>query len=58
MACLRFVRAHLDDQRTARGRSAQLLALWLEREVFMPIDNRRTKATGKTYAFTHEAARR
>jgi hypothetical protein len=35
-----------------------LLVLWLERTVFMPIDNRRTAETGKTYAFTREAARR
>jgi hypothetical protein len=52
------VRAHLDDRRTPRGRTAQLLVLWLERTVFMPIDNRRTAETGKTYAFTREAARR
>ena len=57
-ACIAFVRAHLDDQRTPRGRTAQQLVLWLERTVFMPIDNRRTAETGKTYAFTREAARR
>lgn len=57
-ACIAFVRAHLDDRRTPRGRTAQLLVLWLERTVFMPIDNRRTAETGKTYAFTREAARR
>jgi len=57
-ACIAFVRAHLDDRRTPRGRTAHLLALWLERTVFMPIDNRRTAETGKTYAFTREAARR
>src|SRR5260221_1549131 len=47
-ACLAYVRGH----------HAMKLALWLEREVFMPIDNRRTAETGKTYAFTHEAAHR
>ena len=47
-ACMAYVRGH----------GAQKLALWLERSVFMPIDNRRTKATGKTYAFTKEASRR
>jgi hypothetical protein len=57
-ACMAFVRGYLDDQRSARGRTAHQLALWLERMVFMPIDNRRTKATGKTYAFTKEASRR
>jgi hypothetical protein len=57
-ACIAFVCAHLDDRRTPRGRTAQLLVLWLERTVFMPIDNRRTAETGKTYAFTREAARR
>jgi len=57
-ACIAFVNAHLDDRRTPRGRTAHLLALWLERTVFMPIDNRRTAETGKTYAFTREAARR
>jgi hypothetical protein len=57
-ACIAFVRAHLDDRRTPRGRTAHRLALWLERTVFMPIDNRRTAETGKTYAFTREAARR
>ena len=57
-ACIAFVRAHLDDRRSPRGRTAHQLALWLERTVFMPIDNRRTAQTGKTYAFTREAARR
>ncbi len=57
-ACLAYVRGHMDEQRTPRGRDAMKLALWLEREVFMPIDNRRTAETGKTYAFTHEAAHR
>ncbi|HXJ54000.1 MAG TPA: hypothetical protein VNH16_21660 [Burkholderiales bacterium] len=57
-ACIAFVSAYLDDRRTPRGRTAHLLALWLERTVFMPIDNRRTAETGKTYAFTREAARR
>ena len=47
-ACLAYV----------RGRGAHKLALWLERSVFMPIDNRRTAATGKIYPFTKEAARR
>ena len=47
-ACLAYVRGH----------HAMKLALWLEREVFMPIDNRRTAETGKTYAFTRETARR
>jgi hypothetical protein len=41
-----------------RGRDARKLALWLERSVFMPIDNRRTAVTGKLYPFTKEAARR
>ena len=41
-----------------RGRDAHKLALWLERSVFMPIDNRRTAVTGKLYPFTKEAARR
>ncbi len=57
-ACLAYVRAHLDDQRSERGRTALKLALWLERSVFMPIDNRRTAATGKQYPFTRETARR
>jgi hypothetical protein len=57
-ACVAFVRAHLDDRRTPRGRTAHLLVLWLERTVFMSIDNRRSAETGKTYAFTREAARR
>ena len=57
-ACLAYVRGHMDDQRTPRGRDAHKLALWLERSVFMPIDNRRTAATGKIYPFTKEAARR
>ena len=51
-ACLAFVRAQLDDQRSARGRTAHRLALWLERSVFMPIDTRRTMATGKDYLFS------
>ena len=54
----RFRARPLDDRRTPRGRTAQLLVLWLERTVFMPIDNRRTAETGKTYAFTRETARR
>jgi len=41
-----------------RGHHAMKLALWLEREVFMPIDNRRSAETGKTYAFTKETAPR
>jgi hypothetical protein len=57
-ACMTYVRGRMDDQRTARGRDAHKLALWLERSVFMPIDNRRTAATGKIYPFTKEAARR
>jgi hypothetical protein len=57
-ACAAFVRAHLDDRRTPRGRTAHQLVLWLERTVFMPIDNRRTAETGKTYAFTRGVARR
>jgi len=57
-ACMTYVRGHMDEQRTARGRDAMKLAHWLEREVFMPIDNRRTAETGKTYAFTHETAPR
>ena len=43
-ACLAYVRGH----------QAMKLALWLEREVFMPIDNRRSAETGKSYAFTRE----
>src|SRR5258708_6302569 len=57
-ACMAYVGGHMDEQRTPPGRDAMKLALWLEREVFMPIDNRRTAETGKTYAFTHEAAHR
>ena len=57
-ACVAFVRGYLDEQRSPRGRTAHKLALWLERSVFMPIDNRRTAATGKSYAFTKETARR
>jgi len=57
-ACMAYVRGRMDDQRTGRGRDAHKLALWLERSVFMPIDNRRTAATGKSYPFTKEAARR
>jgi len=56
--CVGYVRNHMDEQRTARGRNAMKLALWLEREVFMPIDNRRTQETGKTYAFTKETTHR
>lgn len=51
-ACLAFVRTHLDDQRSDRGRTALRLTQWLERSVFMPIDNRRTAQTGKDYPFT------
>jgi hypothetical protein len=58
VACLAYVRGRMDEQRTTRGRDAHKLALWLERSVFMPIDNRRTAATGKIYPFTKEAARR
>src|SRR5262249_19517931 len=57
-ACLAFVRAHLDDQRSERGRTALRLSLWLERSVFMPIDNRRTAQTGKDYPFTSSLLRR
>jgi len=57
-ACIAYVRSHRNESRTARGRDASKLALWLERQVFMPIDNRRTAETGKTYAFTHETAHR
>jgi len=57
-ACMAYVGGYIDEQRTARGRDAMKLALWLEREVFMPIDNRRTAETGKTYAFTKETTRR
>jgi hypothetical protein len=57
-ACMAYVRGYMDEQRTPRGRDAMKLALWLEREVFMPIDNRRSAETGKTYAFTREAAGR
>ena len=56
-ACMTYVRGHMDEQRTSRGRDAMKLATWLEREVFMPIDNRRTAETGKTYAFTKETTR-
>ena len=56
--CVGYVRNHMDEQRTARGRDAMKLAVWLEREVFMPIDNRRTAETGKTFAFTKETTRR
>jgi hypothetical protein len=48
----------MDEQRTARGRDAMKLALWLERDVLMSIDNRRTAETGKTFAFTKETTRR
>ena len=57
-ACIGYVRRHMDEQRTQRGRDAMKLAMWLERDVFMPIDNRRSAETGKTYAFTREAVRR
>lgn len=57
-ACMTYVRGHMDEQRTPRGRNAMKFALWLEREVFMPIDNRRTAETGKTFAFTKETAPR
>jgi len=56
--CVGYVRNHMDEQRTARGHDAMKLALWLEREVFMSIDNRRTAETGKTFAFTKETTRR
>ena len=56
--CIGYVRNHMDEQRTPRGRDAMKLAIWLERDVFMPIDNRRTAETGKTYAFTKETTRR
>lgn len=57
-ACLAYARGHMDNQRSERGRTAQRFALWLERTVFMPIDNRRSSQTGRTYAFTRQAARR
>lgn len=57
-ACTTYVRGHMDEQRTPRGRNAMKFALWLEREVFMPIDNHRTADTGKTFAFTKETTRR
>lgn len=57
-ACIGYVQRHMDEQRTQRGRDAMKLAVWLEREVFMPIDNRRSLETGKTYAFTKEMIRR
>ena len=57
-ACIGYVQRHMDEQRTPRGRDAMKLAGWLEREVFMPIDNRRSAATGKTYAFTKEMVQR
>ena len=57
-ACVGYVQRHMDEQRTERGRDAMKLVIWLEREVFMPIDNRRSAETGKTYAFTREAVRR
>lgn len=57
-ACIGYVQRHMDEQRTPRGRDAMKLAVWLEREVFMPIDNRRSLETGKTYAFTKEMIRR
>ncbi|MBV9190312.1 MAG: hypothetical protein JO292_03735 [Betaproteobacteria bacterium] len=57
-ACVGYVQRHMDEQRTQRGRDAMKLATWLEREVFMPIDNRRSAATGKTYAFTKEMVHR
>ena len=56
--CVGYVRNQMDEQRTTRGRDAMKLALWLERDVFMPIDNRRTAETGKTFAFTKETTRR
>jgi hypothetical protein len=56
--CVGYVRNHMDEQRTARGRDAMKLALWLERDVLMSIDNRRTAETGKTFAFTKETTRR
>jgi hypothetical protein len=56
--CLAYVRGQMDESRTQRGRDAMKLATWLERDVFMPIDNGRTAATGMPYAFTREAARR
>jgi hypothetical protein len=52
VTCMAFVRSRMDAQRSERGRTAQRLAIWLERSVFMPIDNRRTRETGKTYTFT------
>ena len=58
VACMAYVRGSMGEQRSPRGRTAHKLALWLERSVFMPIDNRRTAATGKIYSFTKEAARR
>lgn len=38
--------------RDERGETARRLAAWLEREVFRPIDNRRTATTGRAYRFT------
>ena len=53
-ACIGYLRLHMDESRTQRGRDAAKLTIWLERQVFMPIDNRRSAETGKTYAFTKE----
>jgi len=36
------------------GATANRFNLWLQRIVFRPIDNRRTLATGKNYAFTSD----
>lgn len=40
------------SRRDGQGDTARRLAAWLEREVFRPIDNRRTQATGRAYRFT------
>ena len=56
--CVGYVRNQMDEQRTTRGRDAMKLAQWIERDVFMPIDNRRSAETGKAFAFTKEAVRR
>lgn len=52
-ACAKFLAGHANSGvNRQRTQDALRLSNWLAREVFMPIDNKRTRDTGRNYRWT------
>ena len=54
-ACLSYVARISQSRHHQHADLARRFALWLQRDVFQPIDNRRSRDTGKPYPFTSDA---